>query len=103
MQPMLLKISDIPEYNLKSHCEMSSLVTHRDKATALCWATDSPSMGSAFSAIQEMQKFKIFTQFFLNVCDRTKENNDCCSMCANGKISTSLTLLVFISVLAKCF
>lgn len=82
---------------------MNSFITHSDKAIAVCWATDGPSTGSAFSAIPKMHKFEVFMQFFLNVCNRTRENNDSCSLCAIGKISTSLLLLVFISVLAKCF
>lgn len=82
---------------------MNSFITHSDKAIAVSWATDSPSTDSAFSATQEMHKFKVFTQFFLNVCDRTRESHESWSLCANRKISTSLILLVFSPVLAKCF
>lgn len=85
MQSMFLKISDIPKCNLKSHCKMNSFITHSDKAIAVCRATDSPSTDSAFSATQEMHKFKVFMQFFLNVCDRTRESHESCSLCANGK------------------
>lgn len=73
---------------------MSSFITHSDMALAVCQATDCLSKGSALSAIREMHEFKIFMQKFLNVCDRKRET-DSCSLCASGKISKPLILLVF--------
>lgn len=46
---------------------------------------------------------KVFMPLFLNVCDRARQSYDSCSLHANGKRSTSLILLVFISATAKCF
>lgn len=101
--PCFLKISDIAKYNFKSDCEMSSFITRSDTAAAAHRAAARPSEGSMFSATGEMHKVKVFRQNFPDVCDRKRESNDSCRLCANGKTSTPLKLLVFISALAKCF